>query len=266
MNIYNSSLCDFINGLSILVYTQLSRFFSYRLSMSEIGITDFFVLELIDFSTTNNINKVVEVYKTSWKMESQYGNDIDLYIECEDGLFSYYALQAKVMSYNGAYKDLKNKKAPQWGKLLEHESKFNSKTYYLFYNGDPNIRPYNGQITTNDCKGTPDITELGMGIVETSVVKNVIESNKFQSGQIYLHDFLPFNMASIRKLFCCDCDQGLKRFTYDQIHKGAPYQLIKKIKEKDKADNEIGAEKEMIFSSEKTLGLAPTRIIIKKRI
>lgn len=266
MQVFPPSLCDFIRTFSISTYKQLSRFYSYRLGMSEIGITDMFILELIDFVNIQNLNRTVEIYKTTWKKESKYGNDIDLFIECENGQYAWYALQAKVMSYNGAYQDLKIKKGiQQWHKLLDHETKYSSKSYYLFYNGKSNIKPFTGTITKSDCIGFPDIDELGLGLVETGIVQRVVTGNKYPTGQIYMRHFVPDKMDSLRKLFCCpnQCDTLNKLYEYEDIYKGAPYEKINNKETSDGDNKDLLSEKEIVMTKE-TEGIAPLRIIVSK--
>jgi len=168
------------------------------------------------------------------------------------------------MSYNGAYKDLKQKvsKNNQWDLLLGHEKKFGSKTYFLFYNGKPIIRPYSGGITKSDCIGIPAIEELGLGIVETTEVKNVASISR-PSSQIYMKQFLPDKMDSLRKLFCCinQCEGLHTLYTYDDIYKRAPYEKIGFTKKIKNPNQEMPSDVEDIIPN-KALGLAPFRIII----
>jgi len=224
------NLCNSIDLFSCNVYSYLSRVFRYRLKMSEIGLTDIFIFQIVDFCYTYKISNV-KIYATSWKVESKYGNDIDLFIKRPDGKYNRFVFQAKIMSYNGAYKDLKLKKKPnQWDKLLEHELKYKSKSFYLFFNGQQNFKPIKTNATRKDCIGSPSITELGLGIVETIYVKKIREGLPNPYGQVYMRDFFPNYMDSIRKLFCCPGGgneySDLFGYDYSNIYLGAPYKLV----------------------------------------
>jgi hypothetical protein len=98
--------CNNIRQFSSGVYHFLTDVFKYRLTFSEIGITDHLVLDLVRYSKITGQNNV-EIFKVPWTVESVYGNDIDLFIQNTSGAYNWYALQAKVMSFNGAFKDLK---------------------------------------------------------------------------------------------------------------------------------------------------------------
>lgn len=70
------SNCNNIRHFSSAVYHHLSKVFSYRLSFSEINLTDHLILNLVNYSTINN-DDTIEIYKLPWTIESVYGNDID---------------------------------------------------------------------------------------------------------------------------------------------------------------------------------------------
>lgn len=198
------SHCNNIRRFSRAVFSHLSKVFSYKLSFSEIGLTDHLLLNIVEYSAVTN-DQTVEIYKLPWSVESVYGNDIDLFIQNREGSYNWYALQAKVMSYNGAFKDLKYNRSEafqQWDKLLRHESVFGSKTFYLLYSGNfhraPHIQP-----TRRDCLGMPRINELGLGIVETHIVDH-IRTNVLRHYQMfYFEHVFPDYLDSLRKLFCC---------------------------------------------------------------
>lgn len=263
------SLCDHTRVFSARTYEYLSQVFAYRLGMSEIGITDIFTFQLVNYYNNNGKNSV-RIYKTNWKQESKYGNDIDLFVQRADGKYNRFALQAKVMSFNGAYKDLKLKPTPnQWDKLLDHENKFKSKSFYLFYNGQSTIKPIRIVPNRTDCLGIPPIQELGLGIVETINVKNIRETLPNPTGQIYMRHFFPAHMDSIRKLFCCDGGNfnidELKGYDFKEIYTGAPYELIKLSEpELDREEYEISDQDEEVLF-DKHEDIAQLRIVIDKQ-
>lgn len=263
------SLCHEVNFFALRVHSYLSRVFTYRLGIAEIGITEIFLFEIVDYCHNHTLHNI-KIYKTNWKVESKYGNDIDLFVQRTDGKYNRFALQAKVMSFNGAYKDLKLKRVPnQWDKLLTHESKFDSKSFYLFYNGQAIIRPITTAPTKSDCLGIPTIQELGLGIVETCEVKKIREGLPHPTGQVYMRHFFPANMDSIRKLFCCEGggynSNNLKGYEYKDIYIGAPYKTIKFSMQEIEKEEEEFTEREEIEKKvliEKYPDIAPLRIVI----
>jgi hypothetical protein len=132
------NICNYTSRFSRNAFRHLSEVFGYELSFSELGMTDLFVLDLVRFSQQVAPFQV-EVYKTSWPVEKPYGNDIDLFVQDATGQYDWYALQAKVMSHEGVFNDLKVKKPgtieEQWHKLLLHEYLFGSQAFYLLYVG-----------------------------------------------------------------------------------------------------------------------------------
>lgn len=234
--------CKYIGAFSCDVYDFLTDVFSYRLSFSEIGLTDHLMLALARYSSIDRDN-TIEIYKTSWRTESVYGNDIDLFVQNNAGTFNWYALQAKVMSYNGAFKDLKfkrNSTAQQWDKLLLHESNFGSKTYYLLYSGKSR-RPPTDSPTRSDCIGIPSIEELGLGIVETQAISS-IRASMTNSQQFFFRHVFPNQIDSIRKLFCCSdsLPQTTKQFKRADIDTKAYRKIYSNTNyESEETDDEI---------------------------
>lgn len=198
------SHCNNINHFSRMIFYHLSKVFSHRLSFSEVGLTDHLLLNIVEYSAITN-DRSVKIYKLPWTVESLYGNDIDIFVQNREGTYNWYALQAKVMSYNGAFKDLKYNKDEvfqQWDKLLRHESVYGSKTFYLLYSGNSLRAPYI-QPSRSDCLGVPDINELGLGIVETRIVADIRMNILRHSQMFYFEQVFPDHLDSLRKLFCC---------------------------------------------------------------
>lgn len=265
LNVLHMGICAFASLFAENTYRYLSRMFARKLGMAEIGITDVFVFELADFCYRSG-NTDVFVYKTGSKIESVYGNDIDLFIQRPDGRYNYFTLQAKVMECHGYYKDLKLKTAPnQWDKLITHEASFGSKAFYLLYNGEPFGGPLTAIPTRSDCMGIPSISELGLGIVEATTVKTVREVTK-PIGRIYMNDFFPVQIDAVRKLFCCGgtAYDGLRGYNYSDIYTGAPYRLIPSAGNGQSEEYEdMEEETDETFTSDR--GLAPARIIVNTR-
>jgi hypothetical protein len=215
------TVCHHVSAFSTAVYQYLSQVFTYRLRMSEIGLTDHFIYSLVNFCTVHTI-KNIRIYLTGTKVESIYGNDIDLFVQDADGLYVWLTFQAKVMSFNGAYQDITLKPAPnQWDKLLQHETDFDSKSYYLLYNGKSNKKRILTP-TRKDCRGIPAMEEYGLGIVETADLQS---QRLKKTGYIYFSDLFPNHMDSIRKIFCCSLPPMGRKYARQDIETGAPYHL-----------------------------------------
>lgn len=163
------SICDYTSYFSRRAFSHLSEVFDYELNFSELGMTDLFVLDLVRFSHEVAPFQV-EVYKTSWPVEKPYGNDIDLFVQDATGSYDWYALQAKVMSHEGVFNDLKVKKPgtveEQWHKLLLHEYLFGSQAFYLLYVGESKTNFPTATPTWSDCQGPASIADFGLTLVK----------------------------------------------------------------------------------------------------
>lgn len=219
------------------------------------------ILNLVRYCKITGSN-TIRIYKAPWNFESKYGNDIDLFIENDSGKFNWYALQAKVMSYNSVYKDLKfdtKKPQQQWNKLLSHETTFGSKTYYLLYNGKPKINIPTTSPTRFDCIGIPKIEELGLGIVETQIIRNIRETQLTKTQQFFFKYVFPNHIDSFRKLFCCSkLPKTRKQFNLNEIDLSG----YKKIYSNNSNKNEF--ETDELKKNTLKDGSAPIRLIIKK--
>lgn len=199
------SYCNNLSRFTKSLYRFLTEAFSFGLGFSELGVTDHLVIDMARYASKTG-DKSIEIYKTTWKTESIYGNDLDLFVENQHGTYNWYVLQAKVMSHNGAFKDLNyNHNAPiqQWDKLLKHESKYGSKSYYLLYSGRSKINPTTSKPTRGDCLGFPTLEDLALGIVETKTIKHIRNNVLRPYGMLYFKHVFPNEIDSLRMIFCC---------------------------------------------------------------
>lgn len=241
-----------------MVYNFLTDVFKYKLNFSELGLTDHLLHHIIRHSHLSR-QQNVEIYKMPWPVESVYGNDIDLFIQNSSGSFNWYALQAKVMSPNGAFSDIKTKPIPvqQWDKLLDHEKTFGSKTYYLLYCGKSLKAPKTNP-TRTDCIGVPPIDEYGTGIVETNIIKSIRTTSLTPHANLYFRHVFPAYIDSLRKLFCClnNLPSTTKQFDRNEISTDG-YQ---KIHYTDNSKDDALEENSHQFSLNK--GYAAIRVIV----
>lgn len=262
------SKCDNIRHFSNSVFDFLSDTFSYGLTFSELGMTDHLVLNIARYKRDTS-DSSVEIYKLPWTIESVFGNDLDLFIENSSGTFDWYSLQAKIMSDNGAFKDIKNPtdgSVSQWDKLGHHEILFGSKTFYLLYCGNPRINTINQRPTRRDCFGIPPLREYGLSIVETDVIKNLRENFLTPYGQLFFSNVFPKNTDAIRKLFCCNGNgaQSKKQFKLSEI-KTDKYKKIYSEEDNNSNKNQNDDSYKPVITKSRD-GESKYRIIIKNTI
>ncbi|HWK03767.1 MAG TPA: DUF6615 family protein [Puia sp.] len=248
--------CTFIKKEAPTLFDLLTDIFSYKLKMSEIGITDLFIYKLVAYCKTHSLSNVTIFHA---KQESVYGADIDLFVEQSSGKYLWFSLQAKVMNHKGVYRDLRiKKKSPQqWEKLKDNETKHGCKAFYLFYNGDYTVSPGLPAPALSDCQGLPTTKEYGYGIVERQYIDSHFTAGAARAA---FTDFYPYRMDTLKRLLCCDFDNGsgaLNEFDLLEIHTAAPYfQLYPIIDHLDSG----------IFANIDVGTFASRRIIISKAI
>lgn len=212
----------FIRYFSKHIYRYLSRVFSFKLAIDERGINDHLIFKIAEYCNGQGFADVLIYKSRAPHPESIYGHDFDLFVECRKGEYSYFALQAKVMNYNGKYASFDVAKE-QWKKMKEHENSFKSKAYYMFYNGKY-LTSSIPMPTRTDCLGTPKIEEYGIGIVENGEVEKIAA----KKSSIKFTDFFPQQMDTFRKLFYCPCSEinGVYLHQIYNIDIKPPYFLV----------------------------------------
>jgi len=252
--------CDFTRFLSIRIHEFLTDVFKYNLGFSELGMTDHIMYEFAKYSKSSGTNDI-EIFKTNWKIESIYGNDLDLFVEQKNGKYLWFALQAKIMSPNSAFKDLKSNPISlihQWDKLLSHESTFGSKSYYLLYSGYPRKNKISSLPIRTDCIGIPNREEYGLSIVETTEVKTIRNTiiNTYQ--QFFYKYVYPKKTDSFRKLICCPVKtSGMKEYeradidtsNYYKIDTSGEIENDDKLDEQDTKGKNVNAKYRMIIKT-----------------
>ena len=248
------SLNRYIKYYSKHLYRYLTRVFSFKLAIDERGINDAFVFSLVEYCYKKGFANVLIYKSRAPKKESDYGHDFDLFVERSDGKFNYFALQAKAMNFNGKYSGIKSSEK-QWEDLKKHEIKFQSKAFYLFYNGQYLTKQFLPLPVRSDCIGIPAIEEYGLGIVENDVVSTLMHSKRSAK----FLDFFPQDMDSIRKLFSCEGSgfSGIHGFEMHAIDIKPPYELVKHAT----ADQNEEEENTDLANRD---GNASYRIIVKK--
>lgn len=250
------SLCDYSSYLSQRVYRHLSDVFRLGLSFSELGMTDHFILDLARFSHQTR-SATIKVYKTSWPVETVFGNDIDLFVGDGTGQYDWYALQAKVMSHEGDFNDLKIKvkgEFHQWLKLLLHERLFGSQAFYLLYVGKSKTNVPTTKPTSKDCHGVAPIGDYGLSLVKAlDIHKTVTRTTPMKFSEVF-----PDLVEPLRSIFCCPRPLPLtaKKYTADEIVTPAYRQVYAR----DKIDDIYQG----YTASDHVLpdGFAPLRILI----
>lgn len=250
-------ICDYTGYFSRRVFHHLSEVFDYELGFSELGMTDLFVLDLVRFSH-QMASSQVKVYKTSWPVEKPFGNDIDLFVQDASGQYDWYALQAKVMSHEGTFNDLKVKKPgtveEQWHKLLLHEHLFGSQAHYLLYVGKSKTNFPTALPTLVDCRGQASMAEYGLTLVKALDIMNTVAS----SNPMLFSDVFPGLAEPLRSIFCCPRTppKSARKFSRTDILPAA----YKRVYARGKTDDPYrGHNHPENFQSQ---GFAPIRILI----
>lgn len=247
---------ELIRCLSKHIYHYLTHVFSFKLGMDERGINDHLVFTIAEYCHMQKFVDVLIYKSRAPKTESKYGHDFDLYVECCPGLFMYFALQAKVMNFNGKYAGFDISKK-QWEKMKKHEKDFRSKAFYMFYNGKylKSSAPFPAR---TDCLGIPIMEEYGIGIVENCEVEKVATTSGKTS--LSFADFFPDQMDAFRKLFYCPCGNlGITHLhSINEIDTKPPYFQI------TSNSDDFEDEEYKDFNPDEVRGNAPIRIIVKK--
>lgn len=251
-------LKKYIRNYSTHIFRYLSRVFSFKLAIDERGINDALIFSLTEFCYRQGYSDILIYKSKAPKKEVEFGHDFDLYVECCSSKYMYFAIQAKVLNYEGVYGSF-DKSKQQWEKLKEHEKEFKSKAFYMFYNGQfignkiPNP-------TKSDCLGIPNVLEYGIGIVDNDVISKIVPSKS----KVKFDDFYPDNMDTFRKLLMCPCySLDVKHlFSIEEIEIREPYELVNKtnLAQDPSQTNDRNDQNE----NEYMIGKAPIRIIVKK--
>jgi hypothetical protein len=250
------SLCEYSSYLSQRVYRHLSDVFRHELSFSELGMTDHFILDLVRF-THRSSPATVKVYKTSWPVETAFGNDIDLFIGDGTGQYDWYAMQAKVMSHEGEFNDLKVKvkgELHQWHKLLLHERLFGSQAFYLLYVGKSKTNFPSTLPTKEDCHGLAPIGDYGLSLVKALDIHKTVT----RTTPMKFSDVFPDLVEPLRSIFCCPrpLPPTAKKYSEDEIFTPAYRQVY--AREKGDADSRDYNVLDHVLPD----GFAPLRILI----
>lgn len=257
------NICDFIDNKSKDIFNFLTDVFHYKLTYSELGLTDLLVYELTKFIKTNSINNI-DLLRITSDIECVFGNDLDIFIENYSKTYNWFVFQAKVLGPNGAYNDLKPKKKnpQQWEKLKLHETVFGSKAYYLLYSGQPKIKTkqISGQSIKSDCKGNFNFDNIGLGMVAADKILK-IRSSKRNSQNLYLNELFPNEMECLRNIICCGSKfKNVKTYNKSEILSPELYTKILLSDFKDEHKNQI--KNDNYFDDLLSYGASRTRIII----
>lgn len=187
-----TAICLEINYYEEAVWRYLSNVFQYRLKASELGFTDDLIYRITDFYGGRPEN--CEVYSFNDNVfEATRGADIDLFIEENGtGYYHFYMLQAKMMNYEGKYKDIKRwTPNAQYYKLINRARIEGAFPLYLLYNGN----------TANSNIGN---THWGLSIVEATQVGGLRFGQRVlaQAPIITFNELHPLNMKPFHVLFC----------------------------------------------------------------
>lgn len=245
--------CPHIKNLSKVIYDYCSRVFNYKLPVSEIGITNHLIYDMMEFYSGSSL---LDCYSIHAKNEHLRGADIDLFLSDGNGKYIHFMLQAKVMNYRGRYMDIsKWNPIAQYRKLIKVANKEGAIPLYLLYNGDA--------LNATLCTST-----LGLSILDANQISDFRKNQhrtSYTHGLSSLHfDCLhPLGIRPYSDLFCDNSDWILKATlkTEDDIYIGFPYVKLG-LTEDDNLEEELEIKENALVANKKKLGRF--RIIVRE--
>lgn len=257
-----TTICSFIQMYETGLWTYLSDVFSYRLTSSELGITNDLIYKIVKFY--NGRPRNCEVYAFSDKVyEYRRGADIDLFIEDNgSGNYYFYMLQAKTMDYRGRYLDIKPwSRRAQYYKIIRNAKIENALPLYLLYNG----------LTTNSNSGN---SSFGLSIVPATSVKGfrLRQRPLPRIPSITFNDLHNLNMNPFHVLFCNPPERYTLHGTISRnnIYSIYPYRRITQDIEQKSTDSDLNLNEDNNISNARDnireRNLALYRVIINSEI
>lgn len=233
-NLDDSARCNLFKEIAERTWSKISRAHSYNVNVPEIGITNDILVDLLEFSSTAIQN--FDVYAKPGYNETEYGSDLDIFIETNPNEYRWIALQAKVLKKyrtNSLYDSLRDGYSEanpnyQWDKLKLLEGVSGCQAFYLLYNGlepnDPNLASVNRGLRlkgllSKACEENYNYQQLGCSIVNVNTIeKFALRTN----GQRYVNpsfeDFHPDKADPWHVLVCCYHEtNGIALYDHEEI-------------------------------------------------
>jgi len=169
----------------------MSDVYRYNLKVSELGITNHLIYDVVNFYAQTGI--FCDVFCLDSKYENIRGADLDLFIKNRHGKFNYFMIQSKVMNFEGKYLGISGwGPNAQYNKLIKaaHDGKLKAFPLYLLYNGD----------SINSTQGDSD---FGLSIIEATRLSNFrLNQHKNKDNRRLNFNMLYQDMNPYFILFC----------------------------------------------------------------
>ncbi len=249
-------ICNEIIRYENAVWNYLTDVFRFELKAAELGFTNDLVFRITKFY--NGRPQSCEVYIFNDNVnENIRGADIDLFIEDGNtGLYYFYMLQAKIMNWQGRFRDIKRwSRNAQYLTLLRAARIESAMPLYLFYNGK----------TLNSTLGRP---EYGLSIIDAEEIRALRASQRSNPSapMVTFNQLIPRGMLPFDSLFCYSdqppyCDIQSNRIPYEKIYRGYPYKKIN-ITNTDTGDVKTDTNNNISSDNQNEKYISRNRIII----
>lgn len=217
LNISSTNRCKLFNLIAEEIWEKIIFNHSTGINAAEIGITNDIIAKIRYHH--NHISNF-GVWSNPGYKETNYGSDIDIFVETSPGNFIWYALQAKVLKQNKRYDDMAGirKDEYQWNKLERLESQSGCIGKYLLYNGVKDYS-YSGKDFCNRKFIEP---QFGCSLVDPEVVEKIALKRKPT-----FDDLHPQHAKPWREIVCCKHDLSKHTlFNVTQIKRAVDYYPI----------------------------------------
>jgi hypothetical protein len=200
-----SRRCRLFDEIASNTWRHVIRNHRTGVQVSEMGRTYDIVAEIRDsYLADNNIG----IWCNPGFKEIEHGSDLDVFVETRPGIFVWWALQAKVLMKDGAYKGLKglHNGQYQWDLLKRLEERAGCFTRYLLYNGVAN---YSHENVNDGCNRPFEPDQYGCSLVETTTFMDIALSKVPR-----FRDFHPDHAEPWRIIPCCLVSTKREDLTY----------------------------------------------------
>lgn len=237
--LWKSERCFLFKDIADRVWQRIARKHKLGMNDKEIAVTNDIIADILEYHSITLKN--FDVYARDSYLESEYGSDIDIFIETHKNKYRWFALQAKLLKKNKRYDTLRDSSdgRMQWEKLFLLEMAGRCKTYYLLYNGNQNSS-YNGK---DKCKRDFNETQFGCSLVEPSTIKT-LANKRNRRGYISpkYSDIHPKEAQPWRILTCCELEiTGFELYSREEIQESISdlrlFSLLK-ISDEDREEND----------------------------
>ncbi|MDD3876659.1 MAG: hypothetical protein PHT69_08565 [Bacteroidales bacterium] len=211
-----SKRCKLFEEIANKTWNHVIRNHRTKSPASEVGFTNDIVAIIRDnvLSFPN-----IGIWANLGYKENIYGSDLDIFVEESPGRYIWWALQAKVLTKGGIYKDLKKKhnNEYQWEKLNKLSMNSGCISRYLFYNGMADYS-YSG---SDKCNRAFNEKQFGCSLVLTSDVEQIALS----ATPTFYH-FHPSLAQPWRIITCClfnSKKENATHYSHSQIREAVKY-------------------------------------------